>query len=242
MTPEVSTTPEPAELTWGYTDLVLFAFLSILSILISQLTVHALAALLHSETHNNPALLLPTQLLLYAMLCGVLCAIIKLQYGREFWRSLAWTEPAFSLGGAALMGFVLALAMAWLGAVLHTPDVDTPMKHLLARRDTAIEFGIIGTTLGPLCEELIFRGFMQPVLVRSLGAVTGIFLTAAVFGALHLAQYGFAWQAGTLITLAGMAFGWMRQVTGSTRASTFMHAGYNGCFFVILFASGPQFK
>jgi membrane protease YdiL (CAAX protease family) len=34
-----------------------------------------------------------------------------------------------------------------------------------------------------------------------------------------------------LISLAGAAFGWMRQATGSTRASTIMHAAYNALFF-----------
>jgi membrane protease YdiL (CAAX protease family) len=239
VTPEISIEREPS---WGYTDLVVFTFLSLMSIVFCQLAVHGLVVLFHGDPHNDGAFLLPTQVLLYALLFGILGAIIKLQYGRGFWRSLGWKESSVGLGAAALLGFALALLMAWLGAVLHTPDVDTPVKHLLARRSTAIEFAIVATTLGPLCEELIFRGFLQPVLVRSLGAAIGILLTGASFGALHLVQYGFAWQAGALITIAGMAFGWMRQLTGSTRASTCMHAAYNGCFFILLFANGTHFR
>jgi membrane protease YdiL (CAAX protease family) len=37
-----------------------------------------------------------------------------------------------------------------------------------------------------------------------------------------------------MITLAGAAFGWMRQRTGSTKAAAIMHASYNGVFFVLL--------
>ncbi len=240
MTPEFSIESESREPSWGYTDLVIFVFLGMLSILICQLVVHGAVALFRGDARDG-AVVLPAQVLLYGLLFTVLSAIIKLQYGREFWKSLAWVPAQVSVGACVLLGVVLALSMAWLGALLHTPDVDTPMKHLLARRGTAIAFALVGTTLGPLCEELIFRGFLQPVLVRSLGAALGIFVTAAFFGALHLAQYGFAWQAGVLIAVAGMAFGWMRQATGSTRASTYMHAAYNGCFFLLLFANGSHF-
>jgi membrane protease YdiL (CAAX protease family) len=39
-----------------------------------------------------------------------------------------------------------------------------------------------------------------------------------------------------LFALAGAAFGWMRHATGSTRASTIMHASYNTLGFLALFA------
>jgi membrane protease YdiL (CAAX protease family) len=108
------------------------------------------------------------------------------------------------------------------------------MKELLSDPVSIALIAVFGTTLGPVCEELVFRGFLQPLLVRSLGAVAGIFATAVPFGLLHLQQYGFSWRHGLLITCAGAAFGWMRHTTGSTRASTLMHAAYNGLFFLVL--------
>lgn len=241
MTPEFP--PEAAlrqEPSWGYTDLLIFTFLSLVCIGLGQLLIHGFVVLFGIDPHNDGAVILPSQLLLYVLLFAVLYAIIKLQYGRSFWRSLGWIHSDIGLGAAAIIGFALAFLVALLAVALHTPDVDTPMKHLLARRSTAIEFAIVGTTIAPLCEELIFRGFMQPVLVRSLGSVAGILVTAAVFGTLHLAQNAFTWQSGALITLAGIAFGWMRQVTGSTRASTCMHATYNCTFFLTFFAQGTH--
>jgi membrane protease YdiL (CAAX protease family) len=38
------------------------------------------------------------------------------------------------------------------------------------------------------------------------------------------------------VAAAGLAFGWMRQTTGSTKASALMHASYNGLFFVAALA------
>jgi len=74
------------------------------------------------------------------------------------------------------------------------------------------------------------------VLVRSFGAVAGVVLAAIPFGLLHLSQYGGSWRHGLLITMAGVGFGWMRQVSGSTRAAAIMHAAYNFIFFAALFA------
>ena len=109
------------------------------------------------------------------------------------------------------------------------------MKRLFSNRLTIIEFGIVAVTIGPVCEELVFRGFIQPVLVRSTGRIAGILITAVAFGALHLAQNSFVWQLGVLIAAAGVAFGWMREITGSTKASTWMHAGFNSTIFLTLF-------
>ena len=120
--------------------------------------------------------------------------------------------------------------------LLHTPDTPTPMSKLLEDRVSMIFLAVAGVSLGPLCEELIFRGFMQPLFVRSIGVAGGILAAAVPFGLLHLQEYGFSWQPGLLITLAGAAFGWMRHRTGSTQASTLMHAAYNTTFFLALLA------
>jgi membrane protease YdiL (CAAX protease family) len=104
-------------------------------------------------------------------------------------------------------------------------------------RMAMILVGIFGVTLGPLAEELIFRGFLQPLLVRSMGVVAGIVVAAVPFGLLHFSEYGNSWRHAVLISGAGAAFGWMRQRTGSTKASTLMHSAYNILFFAALWAS-----
>jgi membrane protease YdiL (CAAX protease family) len=97
--------------------------------------------------------------------------------------------------------------------------------------------GVFGVTLGPMAEELAFRGFLQPLLVRSLGVLPGIVVAALPFGLLHFSEYGNSWRHVVLICAAGVAFGWMRHVTGSTRASTLMHSAYNALFFAALWGS-----
>jgi uncharacterized protein len=90
--------------------------------------------------------------------------------------------------------------------------------------------------LGPLCEELAFRGFLMPLLIRSLGVTAGILLTGLLFGALHAYEYEWSWRHSLLISVAGAVFGWARYALGSTAASTFMHATFNLTQFAALLA------
>jgi uncharacterized protein len=229
--PEVSAQP-----TWDYNDIILFIFLAVLSVGATQLLTYVAIHALHLTKANQALALMPSQVLLYGLLFGVLYVILKLQYGRRFLLSLGWVDYRMSPITPMVLGLSLSLASGFAARLLRMPDIDTPMKHLFDRRITSIEFGLIGITLGPLCEEFVFRGFMQPVFVRSLGPAAGILITAIFFGSLHLAQNGFAWQAGVVITLAGVAFGWMRHLSGSTKASTLMHSAYNFTLFLAFFS------
>ena len=72
-------------------------------------------------------------------------------------------------------------------------------------------------------------------LKEQLGAIPGVILSAIPFGLLHYREFGNSWRHAVLIALAGTTFGWMRQVTGSTKASALMHASYNALIFIAVF-------
>jgi membrane protease YdiL (CAAX protease family) len=102
-----------------------------------------------------------------------------------------------------------------------------PFRQMLGNRPTIILFSIFVVILGPLAEELAFRGFLMPLLIRSFGPILGIVGTGVLFGALHAYEYSWSWRHVVLITAAGTTFGWVRYKTGSIAASIFMHATYN---------------
>jgi membrane protease YdiL (CAAX protease family) len=102
-----------------------------------------------------------------------------------------------------------------------------PIEELLKDRTSVIFVGLIAVTLAPVCEELIFRGFLQPLLSRSLGPALGILIAASPFALLHGPEYGWSWRHVALIGLAGVGFGWARYKTGSTAAAAAMHSTYN---------------
>ncbi|MEX2262853.1 MAG: type II CAAX endopeptidase family protein [Bryobacteraceae bacterium] len=222
------------EAFWRYQDIALFVALTLPAMLLGHLLVLGFTQLIRLRPETRAEMLISSQFTGYGLLLLALYGIIRVQYRRPFWESLGWVRPEESLGILALQGIGLALAVAMVGALLQTPDIETPMRELLADRRSVVLVGIFAVTLGPFFEELAFRGFLQPLLVRSLGTAPGILLAALPFGLLHLQQYAFSWRHGLLVTLAGMAFGWIRHRTGSTMAATAAHAAYNLTFFISL--------
>ena len=135
-------------------------------------------------------------------------------------------------------GPLLAIGIGYLGYMLRTPDVPTPFRQMLDNRPTFLLFAVFVIIVGPLCEELAFRGFLMPLFMRSFGAAAGILATGALFGFLHAPEYAWSWRHVLLITAAGSAFGWVRYRTRSTAASTFMHSAYNLTQFAAFLAQG----
>lgn len=220
---------------WSYADIVVFFGLSFPCILLGYGVVQSFVCAFHLHVRNPALSLVPSQFLGYGFAFFALYVLLRYHYGCPFWSSLRWVRTRPGAPRTILYGFVLAYGVALVGRALETPDINTPMKQMLADRGAALLIAIFAVTLGPLCEELAFRGFLQPVLVRSFGAIAGVVLAAVPFGVLHLAQYGNSWRHVILVTLAGIGFGWMRQASGSTRASAIMHSAYNFIFVVVLF-------
>ncbi len=232
---------DDGEVFWSYRDLALFFGLAIPCLLVAgPLIAKVVFAVLYINTLHKALELLPGQFIGYALLYGALAFIFRVEYERPFWSSLGWRWPRFRVASIIALGFVLAVSIAMLGAALRMPEGPTPMQELLSNRTSLLFVAIVAVTLGPLCEELAFRGLMQPLLIRTLGVAPGIFLSGLGFGLLHVSEYGNHWQTGVVITLAGVGFGWMRHVSGSTLASTLMHSAYNLILFVGLIAEGSR--
>jgi membrane protease YdiL (CAAX protease family) len=226
---------------WDYQDLLMFVAAFFPALLGAGLFVGVLSHGLGLPGIGKAPQLLAAQFLGYALWFGFLYLILRLKYDRPFWTSLGWVRFRDRFWQHVVSGVALALAIGFLGALLRTPDLDTPMKRLLSDRLSVILIGVAAATVGPLCEELAFRGFVQPILVRSLGAAPGIVLTALPFALLHGPEYAWSWRHVLLIATAGCSFGWIRYRTGSTAAAAVMHAAYNSTFFAAMLISGKDF-
>jgi uncharacterized protein len=231
--------PPEREPFWGYFELGIFAGMAVPCTLVGFLTVSGAFRILHFKPTNKLFELLPGQALGYLLLFGVLAILFRL-HDRPFWKSLAWRPPSISPVAIVAAGMAAALFVAIFGSLIHTPNTANPMTELMKGRVSLILMAAFGVTVGPLCEELAFRGFLQPLLVRSIGPIPGIFAAAIPFGLLHFQEYGYSWRHALLISVAGAAFGWMRYATGSTSASTLMHSAYNAFVFVAFVAKGTQ--
>jgi membrane protease YdiL (CAAX protease family) len=233
----VSARPQPERYPfWGYHDLLLFAGLAIPCMLLGYGLVKGVLRLFRIDPAMRVVELLPEQFAGYVFLFGALLLIFRMEYGRPFWKSLGWTAPSPRFFWLVVAGLGAAIGAALVGGLLQMPDTSNPMLELMKDPTSVVLVAIFGVSVGPLCEELAFRGFLQPLLVRSFGAIPGILAAAVPFGLLHFVQYGNSWRHVLVIALSGAAFGWMRHTTGSTYASTIMHAAYNMLGFVGLLA------
>lgn len=242
MTPNSRALPvylaEPDRPFWGYAELLVAAAAFIATTLIGFSAMRFLGASLHFDPDSGVPLL-AVEFGAYAVVFLALKALFA-RYGRPLFESLAWIEQPFRPLHLVVLGFVLALFVVVLENLLRFPNVETPFEKLLNDPLSRVAISIFGVTLGPIVEELLFRGFLQPVLVDSFGALPGILATSVVFGGMHLMQNANVWQSGVLIALVGFVLGVVRHVSGSTRASAIVHVSYNALPFMVMLAGGGK--
>ncbi|WP_161865284.1 CPBP family intramembrane glutamic endopeptidase [Pseudomonas yangonensis] len=82
-----------------------------------------------------------------------------------------------------------------------------------------------------LAEELLFRGVLQPALVKRLGTRPGLLLTAALFGAAHLP---FSPLFAAVAACAGLGYGLAFHYSGRISLAIALHAAVNLVHFLLL--------
>lgn len=217
---------------WGYEDLILFAGAILPSVALGVLAARLARAVAPQAFAGTAASNLSFQLFMYVFLAGALHLIISFRHGEPFWRSLGWT---LRFRGALLSlaaGPLLAVAVSALGVLMRTPAAPNPIQEMIRDQGSLTIVVSFGVLAAPFFEELFFRGFLLPLFQRSLGPWLGVLVTAIPFGLMHGAQNHWIWQQVTLITLAGVVFGFVRHKTGSTAAAFLIHASFNGTEFL----------
>lgn len=221
---------------WGFAEVLLVAALFLPALWVGSIAVQSFSSYLHT---NPPTGLrdLIAEFIFYGIVFVALWLLFA-RHGKPLFESLGWVQQPFRPLHLVVLGLGLAVAVVVLGNLLGIPNTETPFDKLLSDRASRIAIALFGVTLGPIIEELLFRGFLQPVLVDSIGVLPGILATSIPFGLLHLSQNGYIWQSAALIALVGFVLGVVRHVSGSTRASSIVHISYNALPFLTLLASG----
>lgn len=216
---------------WDYADLFLFISFVGGSLFLVLILVALFGRLV---PFGRPFLELAGQMVWYVLLFSALALLLRVRYDAPFWKSLGWRFPFHGAVTALLAGPFLVLSLGLIGYIIRAPVIRQPFEEMLNNRPTIVLFGLVAVVLGPVSEELAFRGFLLPLVMRSIGVAAGIVLTGVLFGALHAYEYDWSWRHSLLIALAGIVFGWVRYAARSTAASTFMHATFNLTQFVAL--------
>jgi membrane protease YdiL (CAAX protease family) len=100
---------------------------------------------------------------------------------------------------------------------------------------------VLQVTLGPVLEEVVFRGYLFAFLIWLLtrAAINAgrnqlvVVFAAVVFAVVHVAQPGVSWLQLACITSTGTLYGWIRCRSGSTAPAAVSHALYNLALYAI---------
>ena len=231
---------------WSGWDVLQIAGLTLLILFLSQLFVVMGARhfiFRHAswvDVAQKPSLALLSELLTYVVVALYMILLIEGKYHARFGQAIRWKWPG--VAGASFLGLgVLMLAFDAMARFLPMPK-STPFDQFFAHPSDAYLTAIFAVTLGPLMEELFFRGFLYPVLARRMGAFWGIVLTALPFGLIHAVQYGYAWGAVLTIFMVGIVLTTVRALTKSVASSFLAHVGYNGTLMVLAAMATDGFR
>lgn len=230
--------PAPVENpVWSGWDVLLVAVLALITIVVVQIAVLLGAHFLFYprtsvyELAQRPIILLISQFPIDAAVIIFLFLLVEGKYETPFWPAIRWNWQNASWLMLAL-GAATFMVLTLLGNLLPMPK-ETPFDRLFESPRDAYLLALMAVTLGPLMEELFFRGFLYPVVARRWGAAWGIFLSALPFALMHLPQYGYSWGIFLVILGVGVVCGIVRAASKSVGASFLVHAGYNGAQMMI---------
>jgi membrane protease YdiL (CAAX protease family) len=177
--------------------------------------------------------LLENMLTLSMPAIGILI-IAKMRGGRIRDLFAARRVPFFKAAGIGVGLAVLALCLATLTKfiVMKLSGTQEPQQKLVQSFESALSGGDQGVVLAitlsavvvaPICEEILFRGSLYPVLARVLGRGPSALLVSIVFALVH-DTYS---DAPSLAVLA-LCFTIGYEFTGTLLVPIFMHAAFNG--------------
>jgi membrane protease YdiL (CAAX protease family) len=188
---------------------------------------------------NEDAMLPLVPTILISALGSTAAVAVSLALGRP-WRELGFraaTDGSLVLALGLAVVF-LAVSMLWVTG-LEAAGVEIGEQQIVkllrehwgsAGMVVAIVYGV---GLAPILEEIVFRGFALPPLVRALGPVPAIAVDALAFGVLHLDDP----VAVPPLAILGATLAWLRWRTQSLWPSFVLHFTNNLIAFLILLAA-----
>jgi membrane protease YdiL (CAAX protease family) len=144
---------------------------------------------------------------------------------------LGFTPPP---GRYIALGTALGVLAPVLGGLLTQflaggHDVSQTVTDIADRAHVGMRVSLLPAVVlvGPLIEEVLFRGALLSVLRTRLGDGWAIAVSAIVFGAVHLPDLDWLWYAVPNLILVGVFCAWLRVRSGSIWPGFVAHAANN---------------
>jgi len=138
-------------------------------------------------------------------------------------RDAQWAAVGLVLAGAASL-FTKPILDAG-----HIRESSQDVKRIFDQSH-GLELGLLVVAvlvIGPIGEELIFRGTLLRSLQRRLPTGSAVFVSALAFAVVHVVlDVGSGFGVPALVLL-GVVSGWRAAATGDLSQSLYLHAGFN---------------
>lgn len=237
--------PEDLRTPWGGGELFLFLGLAFGSVFVMEIVLslilmahyHMTPGQIGKLLETNAAVAVGFQAAWYAVLFLFLLVIIRVYHGAAFWSSLRWRllragdiQPAILYLTCIFGGIALAFGVNAASQIAGEKK-NLPIEQLFGTRTDVLWLMAFAIVVAPIVEEIIFRGFLYPVLARRWGIPAGILITGVLFGGMHAAQLWPAYPQIALLVVVGIVLTFARARSGSVLASYLIHVSYNSCLF-----------
>jgi membrane protease YdiL (CAAX protease family) len=169
-------------------------------------------------------------LIQYGIMVGILLLISRGLPRREAFglrRPRSWGRALLLTAGALLMiwavGGVLSQFLDSTSEQGYVPD-----EWDAGRAGAFVSFFLVVAVLGPVVEELTFRGLGFGLVAAPYGALAAVLVTGILFGLVH----------GLLVALPILAFfgivvGWLRARTASVYPPMLLHTVFNASALIV---------
>ena len=240
--PDFEPEPQVSPPHWAYREILSLGAISLVAQvlatgaaiqIVSKVTGVGEAGALEA-LRRQPAIAVPVQMLAWLPSLAYIAYVVKRGYGRSLADGLAWARLPRPVTTYVRIGVLLALGSTLLAIAFNDPEQQNPMQDLFVRRENLWMLAAFGTLIAPLIEEIVFRGFLYNALEHRHNSGVALGASTVVFASLHGSQYGWQFPQLSVLVAVGCAFGIVRMHTGSTKASTIVHAAYNGLLFLFL--------
>jgi len=145
------------------------------------------------------------------------------------------------LAAAGFIGLCLGIVVDEMNRLVQMvfpmqKDIWEALKSLFTW-NSGYELSIIliaAVIIGPLAEELLFRGFTQQIFEKKKSVTSGIMTTSLLFALVHFNPWGLI-----QILVLGVILGFITWKTGTVFPAVILHGVYNGLSILMLNVS-PQ--
>ena len=144
-----------------------------------------------------------------------------------------WTDIGLGVGGFVVAMIAILLVTAVVAIICPWIDMeqaqDVGFENLAGFKDMMLAFVTL-VVVAPLCEEIIFRGWLYGKLRARTWAMPAIILTSIMFGIAHG-----QWNVGITVGVMSVIMCLIREMTGTIWGGMIIHMLKNGLAYYLLF-------